>query len=540
MMNSQSISTEAVTVSQPGLKGKKGKGGNQSLFTKLLATLQHGGKSSSDAKSVADASAKAKVVKGVDEQAAKKKGQHGKTITTTISMDSSKHKNISVLIPNPSAKTEKVGQAQKNSIKEPTLSLKKDNGAQVIAVVQEAPLTPILPTPAKADLTTNATTADATLFSSVKNKNTQQTILTPTNTQAAQPKSETVLENNKTTSLISETTAQTNLQNVTVAVDGKKATPLSQTVSAVETISTQGTAAQTTAAQITANQNNAATSKANAQTSNPQASPIQTTEMKNSTSTLLSETELNAQEVEHKHPKAAPQTTPINLAKESKAHQHVQPTQQQAISQPAQQNSNNLTTLVGQQTISQIKGGDSNNSGAQQDFTSNQQNAQTSIFDTSSSNNKVRNSDFQTHLAYRSQRAFTPADTMLEIVKLAKKGSTSLELQLEPANLGKVHVSIQIDAQKQIQVAFTVDQQVSRQALEQQMPQLKLALSQQGLDLGGFSMQMNQQQHQQEHASSNSTPHFESDINNLNQQNVEPTTRTGINLPNAGRLNILA
>ncbi|MDX8380933.1 MAG: flagellar hook-length control protein FliK [Ghiorsea sp.] len=535
MINSQSISTEAVNVSQSGLKGKKGKGENQSLFTKLLATLQHGGESSSDAKSVADASTTAKLVKGADEQAAKKKGLHGKTITTTVSKDSSKHKNISVLMPNPKAKTEKVGQGQKNSIKEPVLTLKKDTDAQMVAVVQEAPLTPILPTAAKAELT-----KDTTLFSSVKNKNTQHTILTPTNTQAAQPKAETVLENNKTTPLISETTAQTNLQNVTVAVERKTATPLTQTVSTVETISAQGTSAQGTVAQITANQNNAATSKANAQTSNPQASPIQTTEMKNSTSTLLSETQLNAQEVEHKHPKAAPQTTPINLAKESKAHQHIQPTQQQAVSQPAQQNSNNLTTLVGQQTISQIKGGENNNASTQQDLNSNQQNAQTSIFDSSNSDNKVRNSDFQTHLAYRSQRAFTPADTMLEIVKSAKKGSTSLELQLEPANLGKVHVSIQIDAQKQIQVAFTVDQQVSRQALEQQMPQLKLALSQQGLDLGGFSMQMNQQQHQQEHASSNATPHFESDINNLDQQNLKQTTRTGINLANAGRLNILA
>jgi len=535
MMNSQSISTEAATVSQSGLKGKKGNGENQSLFTKLLASLQQGSKSSPDAKSVADASATAKLVKGVDEQAAKKNAQHEKTITTTVSKDSSNHKNISVLIPNPSAKTEKVGQAQQNSIKEPTLTLKKDTDAQMIAVVQEAPLTPILPTHAKADLSTDTTTADATLFSSVKNKNTQQTILTPTNTQAAQSNTETVLGNNNKTPLISESTTQTNLQNVTVAVNGKTATPLTQTVSTVEAISAQGTATQTTTAQI-----NASTPKVKPQTSNPMAASIQTTEMKNSTSTLLSETQLNAQEVEHKHPKAAPQTTPINLAKESKAHQHVQPTQQQAISQPAQQNSNNLTTLVGQQTISQIKGGDSNNSGAQQDSTSNQQNAQTSIFDSSNSDNKVRNSDFQTHLAYRSQRAFTPADTMLEIVKSAKKGSTSLELQLEPANLGKVHVSIQIDAQKQIQVAFTVDQQVSRQALEQQMPQLKLALSQQGLDLGSFSMQMNQQQHQQEHASSNSTPHFESDINNLNQQNLEQTTRTGINLANAGRLNILA
>ncbi|HIP07527.1 MAG TPA: flagellar hook-length control protein FliK [Mariprofundaceae bacterium] len=128
---------------------------------------------------------------------------------------------------------------------------------------------------------------------------------------------------------------------------------------------------------------------------------------------------------------------------------------------------------------------------------------------------------------------------MLAIVKSAKDGKTSLELQLEPANLGKVQVSIQIDSQKQIQVAFTVEQQASRQALEQHMPQLRLALAQQGLDLGGFSMQM-QQQHQEQKQSSTQHTSLNSELLADVDLEIMQENRMGVNIATDGRLSILA
>ena len=186
-----------------------------------------------------------------------------------------------------------------------------------------------------------------------------------------------------------------------------------------------------------------------------------------------------------------------------------------------------------------------NNTSSQQDLNSNQHDADMSLLDSAKTDNKnAKGLDFQAQLAYKSQRTFTPADTMLEIVKSAKTGNTTLELQLEPAHLGKVQVSIQMDQAKHIQVMFTVDQAASKQALEQQMPQLRLAMAQQGLDLGGCSMQMNQQSGQQQggnqQTSNNGTTGNSLDATTLTHSNDEQNTRIGVNLATQGHLSILA
>jgi len=186
-----------------------------------------------------------------------------------------------------------------------------------------------------------------------------------------------------------------------------------------------------------------------------------------------------------------------------------------------------------------------NNTASQQDLNANQHDADMSLLDAAKTDNKnAKGLDFQAQLAYKSQRTFTPADTMLEIVKSAKTGNTTLELQLEPANLGKVQVSIQMDQAKHIQVMFTVDQTASKQALEQQMPQLKLAMAQQGLDLGGCSMQMNQQGGQQQSGSQQTTNNNATgsslDATTLTHSNDEQNTRIGVNLATQGHLSILA
>ncbi|OIQ00335.1 MAG: hypothetical protein AUK35_04255 [Zetaproteobacteria bacterium CG2_30_46_52] len=177
----------------------------------------------------------------------------------------------------------------------------------------------------------------------------------------------------------------------------------------------------------------------------------------------------------------------------------------------------------------------------QQDFASNQDDAELSWMDAGKTDHKMnRQNDFQAHLAYRSQKAFSANDAMLEIVRSAKDGRTTLELQLEPAHLGKVQVTIQMDASKQIQVAITMDQAASRQALEQHLPQLRLMLAQQGLDLGGFSMEMNQQHQEQ---SPRNFAHRNLDNNSdtpLLNNTIQHITRTGVNVASDGHISIMA
>ncbi|MDQ7057748.1 MAG: flagellar hook-length control protein FliK [Ghiorsea sp.] len=220
--------------------------------------------------------------------------------------------------------------------------------------------------------------------------------------------------------------------------------------------------------------------------------------------------------------------------------------QQRTGSQTQQSQSNNSSAVAAANSPSAIRMASADNSStSQQDLNSNQRDVDMSLLDTAKADNKnAKGLDFQAQLAYKSQRTFTPADTMLEIVKSAKTGNTTLELQLEPANLGKVQVSIQIDQAKHIQVVFTVDQAAAKQALDQQMPQLRLAMAQQGLDLSGFSMQMNQQGGQQQggnqQASNRATTDNALDATTLAQSNVEQNTRIGVNLATHGHLSILA
>ena len=96
----------------------------------------------------------------------------------------------------------------------------------------------------------------------------------------------------------------------------------------------------------------------------------------------------------------------------------------------------------------------------------------------------------------RARHAMQALEAMQHIAHSARNGATRIELQLEPAHLGKVHVSLQTDAAKQLQMHLTVEHAASRQVIEQHMPQLRAALADQGLSLGNFSMQTGSQQQQ--------------------------------------------
>ena len=107
---------------------------------------------------------------------------------------------------------------------------------------------------------------------------------------------------------------------------------------------------------------------------------------------------------------------------------------------------------------------------------------------------RVGGSQFQSYLTQKDVPTLSPMDAMKHIAHSASNGQTKLEIQLDPAHLGKIHISLQSDASKQLQVHMIVDQSMTRHALEQQLPQLRHALAQQGFDLSGFSMDSQGQQ----------------------------------------------
>jgi flagellar hook-length control protein FliK len=100
----------------------------------------------------------------------------------------------------------------------------------------------------------------------------------------------------------------------------------------------------------------------------------------------------------------------------------------------------------------------------------------------------VSGSGFHNYLSQKTDHGMNIIDSMQYIARSAKNGKTRLEIQLEPANLGKIQISLQTDAAKQLQIHLIADQGATRHAIEQQLPALKTALAQQGLDLSGFSM----------------------------------------------------
>jgi flagellar hook-length control protein FliK len=85
------------------------------------------------------------------------------------------------------------------------------------------------------------------------------------------------------------------------------------------------------------------------------------------------------------------------------------------------------------------------------------------------------------------------AAAMQHIGQAAGQGKFQLELTLTPAHLGKVQVVLESDANKQIQVHFIVDQASSRQSIEQHLPTLRQALTDQGLNMDSFSMESSEQ-----------------------------------------------
>jgi len=146
----------------------------------------------------------------------------------------------------------------------------------------------------------------------------------------------------------------------------------------------------------------------------------------------------------------------------------------------------------------------------------------------------VSSASFHQYLSGKATPSMTLFDTMNHIAQSASKGKTRLEIQLEPANLGKIQISLQSDAAKQLQVHIIVDQGTTRAALEQQLPQLKSALAQQGFDLSGFSMgSQGQQQTFSGHHSRGQAQHIANTAANSNEAttvNKQASTASGLSI----------
>jgi len=114
------------------------------------------------------------------------------------------------------------------------------------------------------------------------------------------------------------------------------------------------------------------------------------------------------------------------------------------------------------------------------------------------------------------------AAAMQEIGHAASQERYRLELNLDPAHLGKIKVYLDSDANKQIQVHLVVDQSASRQIIEQHLPALRQALAQHGLDMGGFSMDSHHDQEGQASASQHEQGDFAAATNNPLLETTEP------------------
>ncbi|MDX8414019.1 MAG: flagellar hook-length control protein FliK [Mariprofundales bacterium] len=160
-------------------------------------------------------------------------------------------------------------------------------------------------------------------------------------------------------------------------------------------------------------------------------------------------------------------------------------------------------------------------------------------------NSTARGAEFATQLGYKSATTWKPADAMLQIGRAAADGAMRLDLQLSPAHLGKVTVSIQSDVSKQVQLHITVDNVAGRMALDQNMGQLRTALAQQGLDLGSFSMNLSSQGQQgRDQGFSSSNRGQQSSGFRIESDSImvegNGAADMGINRAGAGRLSVLA
>lgn len=250
--------------------------------------------------------------------------------------------------------------------------------------------------------------------------------------------------------------------------------------------------------------------------------------------------------------KANLQRANIHASERARVHQEGNRDQAEPVANIAAQAKGRSASIFQQAHISQVQAGSTekltaqssefSGSTSQQDMNSGSHQSDPLLADHSKADSKgARGADFASQMHYKSAHVYKPAEAMIEIARSAKDGAMKLEMQLEPAHLGKVHVTLQSDAGKQLQIHIHVDQAASRQVIEQHLPQLRTALAEQGLDLGHFSMNMNSQGGQDGTGQSERDAFGEFALNTrVVEGSQEPITRLGINTAGGGHLSILA
>lgn len=95
-----------------------------------------------------------------------------------------------------------------------------------------------------------------------------------------------------------------------------------------------------------------------------------------------------------------------------------------------------------------------------------------------------------THDAVQLTKDGSAADQLADRVQMMmSKNLKQIDIRLDPPELGRMHIKMQMHADGGASVHFTVASQHARDALEQSIPRLREMLSQQGVQLGGTSVQ---------------------------------------------------
>ncbi|MDO6764745.1 flagellar hook-length control protein FliK [Agarivorans sp. 1_MG-2023] len=84
-----------------------------------------------------------------------------------------------------------------------------------------------------------------------------------------------------------------------------------------------------------------------------------------------------------------------------------------------------------------------------------------------------------------------PAELNQRVQYMLSQGMQKAEIRLDPAELGSMHIRLQMNQEQQVSVQIQVQNPQAREALEQTMPRLREMLEQQGIELG--QSQVNQQ-----------------------------------------------
>ena len=94
------------------------------------------------------------------------------------------------------------------------------------------------------------------------------------------------------------------------------------------------------------------------------------------------------------------------------------------------------------------------------------------------------------HNAVQLTKDGSAADQLADRVQMMmSKNLKQIDIRLDPPELGRMHIKMQMHADGGASVHFTVANQHARDALEQSVPRLREMLSQQGVQLGGTSVQ---------------------------------------------------